>query len=56
MLSAPNTVEEGLNDKILRDVAYASVDHQGWDLDLRESINYGPFVERAGPARLQISF
>ena len=56
VLSVRDAVEEGLNDIILRNVACTSIDHQGRDLDLGESINHSPFMERTGPARLQISF
>ena len=56
VLDVRNAVEEGLDDIIFRHVVFPSVDHQGRDLDLRESINYGPFLEWAGPARFQIFF
>jgi len=56
VLNIRNVVEERLNDPIFRDVTLASVDHQGRDFDLSESINYGPRCERAGPGRVQVSF
>jgi len=56
VLNVRDAVEEGLNNIIFRNVVFTSVDHQGRDLDLRESIDYAPCLERTGPARLQISF
>ena len=50
-----NAVEEGLNDPF-RDVALATVDRQGRDFDLRESVDYSPRRERTGPTRLQVSY
>ena len=55
VLSIRNAVEEGLDDPILRNVSRPSVDHQGRDFNLRESVNYGPRCERTGPTRSQIS-
>lgn len=56
VLSARNAVEEGLDDPIFRNVVRTLVDHQGWDLNLRESVNYGPRRERVGPAGFQFQF
>jgi len=56
VLDVRNAIEEGLDDIIFRNIVFTTVGHQGRDLDLGESMNYGPFLERAGPARFSNFF